>query len=78
MFLIVFLICCPDRPDVNESGMRTAVYEAIMAFIQYHAKDCEPHVHTASWIIMERLRASLDVQVCGSAALAPLLSTTDN
>ena len=48
---------------MNESGLRTAVYEAIMAFLQFHADDCYPQVQKVAWTIVERLRATLSTVV---------------
>ena len=47
----------------NQNNLRSAAYEALMELIKNSPRDCYEHVKNTTVIILERLRAILQMEV---------------
>ena len=55
----------------NQNNLRSAAYEALMELIKNSPRDCYEHVKNTTVIILERLRAILQMEVSENYTWSP-------
>ena len=55
----------------NQNNLRSAAYEALMELIKNSPRDCYEHVKNTTVIILERLRAILQMEVSENCPSSP-------
>lgn len=55
------LLVTTERPDANESNLRSGAYEALMSLLSNSPTDCYACVQQTTMVIMQRIQSALQM-----------------
>jgi len=61
--LATALLACAERPDANESNLRSSAYEALNTVLNNSAEDTKPHLEQLLPAILKRLQDTFERQI---------------